>query len=147
VLRATLALRKRALAEAGIEARLSLPDALPQVEGDRHQLQRVFLNVLVNAEQALRERGSRLEVSAEVEGPPGALAVRFFNDGPPIPAEVLPHVFDPFFTTKPEDEGTGLGLAICRRIAQEHGGDIDVRSGEEGTAFTIRLPVGPLRLA
>ncbi|HEY0036307.1 MAG TPA: ATP-binding protein, partial [Longimicrobium sp.] len=71
----------------------------------------------------------------------GSLSVRFLNDGPPIPADLLSSIFDPFFTTKPRDEGTGLGLAICRRIVQEHGGEITAESGAGGTAFTIRLPV------
>jgi signal transduction histidine kinase len=66
--------------------------------------------------------------------------LEFWNDGPPIPADQLPRIFDPLFTTKPGDEGTGLGLFICRRIVREHGGRLDVSSGDEGTAFTVRLP-------
>jgi signal transduction histidine kinase len=103
----------------------------------------VFLNIVVNAEQALRERGSRLDVSVTPDADGESLSVRFFNDGPPIPAEALPSIFDPFFTTKGRDEGTGLGLAICRRVVQEHGGEITVESGAGGTTFTIRLPVDP----
>ena len=141
VLRATLALRRRDLEANGVRATDSIPDALPRVTADAHQLQQVFLNLVVNAEQALRESGSRLEVSAWADADGESVSVRFFNDGPPIPAEVLPSIFDPFFTTKPRDEGTGLGLAICRRIVQEHGGEISVESGPDGTAFTIRLPV------
>jgi signal transduction histidine kinase len=141
VLRATLALRRRDVEAHGIRATLSTPDSLPPVTADAHQLQQVFLNLVVNAEQALGESGSRLEVSARADDDGESVSVRFFNDGPPIPPEVLPSIFDPFFTTKPHDEGTGLGLAICRRIVQEHGGEIAVESGPDGTAFTIRLPV------
>ena len=141
VLRATLALRRRDVEAHGIRVTLTLPDALPRVTGDAHQLQQVFLNLVVNAEQALRESGSRLEVSARADDDGESVSVRFFNDGPPIPPEVLPSIFDPFFTTKTRDEGTGLGLAICRRIVQEHGGEISVESGPDGTAFIIRLPV------
>ena len=141
VLRATLALRRRDLEVRGIRAVVSIPEALPAVTADAHQLQQVFLNLVVNAEQALRERGSMLEVSAWVDRDRESLSVRVLNDGPPIPADALPSIFDPFFTTKPRDEGTGLGLAICRRIVQEHGGEITVATGPEGTAFTIRLPV------
>jgi signal transduction histidine kinase len=141
VLRATLALRRRDMEVNGVRATVSISDALPRVTADAHQLQQVFLNLVVNAEQALRESGSRLEVSARADAEEESVSVRFFNDGPPILPEVLPNIFDPFFTTKPRDEGTGLGLAICRRIVQEHGGEISAESGPDGTAFTIRLPV------
>ncbi|MFL5382120.1 MAG: sensor histidine kinase [Longimicrobiaceae bacterium] len=141
VLRATLALRRRDMEANGVRLTVSIPDTLPRVTADAHQLQQVFLNLVVNAEQALRESGSRLEVSARADEEGESVSVRFFNDGPPIPAEALPSIFDPFFTTKPHDEGTGLGLAICRRIVQEHGGEITVESGPDGTAFTIRLPI------
>ena len=139
VLRATMAMRDKDHAAERIESSLDLPPSLPPVVADPHQLQQVFLNIVLNAEQALRERGSVLHVSADVED--GSLRVRFFNDGPPIPAELVPRIFEPFFTTKPEDEGTGLGLAICRRIVQEHGGELDASSDAAGTTFTIRLPL------
>jgi signal transduction histidine kinase len=104
----------------------------------------VFLNVIVNAEQALHERGGTLRVTASESAEPApSVIVEIWNDGPPIPPDVLPHIFDPLFTTKTGDEGTGLGLFICRRIVREHGGWMDVRSGGDGTAFTVRLPVYP----
>jgi signal transduction histidine kinase len=140
IARATLAMRRRELETHGIRLRISIPPELPRVIADPHQLQQVFLNIVVNAEQALREGGSVLEVMVEVDAEQQSLAVRFFNDGPEIPSEVLPNLFDPFFTTKSSDEGTGLGLAICRRIVQEHGGEIAVESSERGTAFVVRFP-------
>jgi signal transduction histidine kinase len=143
VLRATLALRERQISTSGIDLGVQVDDDLPPISGDRHQLQQVFLNVVVNAEQALAERGRTLRIRAHrVSEPAPAVVVVFWNDGPPIPPEVLPHIFDPLFTTKTGDEGTGLGLFICRRIVREHGGSLDARSGEQGTAFTVRLPVG-----
>ncbi|HKP76465.1 MAG TPA: response regulator [Longimicrobiaceae bacterium] len=143
VVRATLTLRRRDQEAHGIRADVSIAPALPRVMADAHQLQQVFLNIVVNAEQALRERGSRLEIGVAPDPEGESVSVRFFNDGPPIPPEAVPSIFDPFFTTKPRDEGTGLGLAICRRIVQEHGGEITVDSGPAGTAFTLRLPVDP----
>jgi signal transduction histidine kinase len=143
VLRATLEMRARQISTSGIDLRVELDEALPAVSGDKHQLQQVFLNVLVNAEQALRERGRTLRVrAARVDEPVPSVVAEFWNDGPPIPPDVLPQIFDPLFTTKTGEEGTGLGLFICRRIVREHGGWMDVRSDAEGTAFTVRLPVG-----
>jgi signal transduction histidine kinase len=140
VVRATMAMRRRNLESARIRHTVTVADGLPPVVADPHQLRQVFLNIVLNAEHALRTSGSRLEVAVDADESHGGVEVRFFNDGPPIPPDALPHVFDPFFTTKPRDEGTGLGLSICRRIIQEHGGEITVESGEQGTAFTIRLP-------
>ena len=141
VVRATLSLRERQLAGSGVELRVRVPDGLPRVEGDRHQLQQVFLNVIVNAEQALAGRRGTLRVSARAEEEPEpSVVLEFWNDGPPIPPETLPHIFDPLFTTKAEEEGTGLGLFICRRIVHEHDGRMEARSDDSGTRFVIRLP-------
>jgi signal transduction histidine kinase len=142
VLRATLALRAEPLAVAGIDLQVEVQDGLPPIPGDRHQLHQVFLNVLMNAEQALAERGHVLRIHARrMDDDASSVAVEFWNDGPPISPDALPHIFDPLFTTKGE-EGTGLGLFICRRIVREHGGEMDARSGPDGTVFTVRLPVG-----
>lgn len=145
VLSSTLAMRERHLQSHGLFARIAVSPEVPKIFADAHQLQQVFLNIVVNAEHALRERGTTLRITAERTSPPGGIgrdwvAVRFYNDGPPIPAAAQPRIFDPFFTTKGKDEGTGLGLAICRRIVREHGGDIYVESGLEGTTFTLLLP-------
>jgi len=141
VVRATLAMRRRDHEASGIRSIARIAADLPPVTGDRHQLGQVFLNIVMNAEQALRDGGSEISVGVEADDARESVSVRLGNDGPPIPPEALPHVFDPFFTTKGLDEGTGLGLAICRRIVQEHGGEIAVRSGSAGTEFTVRLPV------
>ncbi len=144
VLASTLELRDRQLRQAGVLPKLSLEPGLPSVVGDAHQLRQVFVNLLVNAEQALRDSGSTLRISAERRpggnGGPDWLAIHFYNDGPPIPPGLHSRIFDPFFTTKARDEGTGLGLPICRRIAREHGGDVLVESGPDGTTFTVLLP-------
>jgi signal transduction histidine kinase len=141
VVRSTLAMRRRDHETGGIQTAVHVAPELPAVTGDRHQLGQVFLNIVMNAEQALREGGSRISIGVRADAARESVLVRLGNDGPPIPPEALPNIFDPFFTTKPLDEGTGLGLAICRRIVQEHGGDITVQSGDAGTEFTIRLPV------
>jgi signal transduction histidine kinase len=145
VLHEMVELRQRSLQGSGIHLRVEAPEELPTILADAGQLQRVFLNILINAEHAMREGGSTVVVTAESVPPPAGggspwLAIRFFNDGPAIPRDVLPRIFDPLFTTKGEDEGTGLGLAICRRIVREHGGEIGVESGPKGTAFRVLLP-------
>jgi two-component system, NtrC family, sensor kinase len=151
VLAATLQLRERHLAARGISARLCLDPDLNLIHADAHQLQQVFLNILLNAEHALRESGQLLRITAEHLPAQGEgdeeerVVIRFFNDGPPIPGRVMARIFDPFFTTKGKEEGTGLGLAICRRIVREHGGDIEVESGHEGTTFIIQIPTDPAR--
>ncbi|HEX6912201.1 MAG TPA: response regulator [Longimicrobium sp.] len=142
VLRETLGMRERQISTSGIDLRVEVDDHLPMIQADAHQLQQVFLNIVVNAEHALAQGGRTLRVRAghTAEPAPGVV-VELWNDGPPIPPDVLPQIFDPLFTTKPGEEGTGLGLFICRRIVREHGGSLDVRSGPDGTAFTVRLPV------
>ncbi len=116
--------------------------ALPSVLAEPNQLEQVFLNIVLNAEQAIRsqrERGTlTLRTAAQ---PPGRIRVEIANDGPAIAPELLPRIFDPFFTTKPPVEGTGLGLYIARGIVREHGGEIVARSGPAGGAtFVIELP-------
>jgi len=143
VIRGTLEMRRRDHEALNLRTAVEIAPALPAVTGDRHQLAQVFLNIVMNAEQALRDGGSTIAIAAAPEPGGEAVLVRLANDGPPIPSEALPNIFDPFFTTKGEDEGTGLGLAICRRIVQEHGGEITVRSDAAGTEFAIRLPVTP----
>lgn len=147
VLRQTVELRERQLQSWGLRTRLDISPGLPPVHGDPHQLQQVFLNIMINAEQALRDSGEVLQITAGPAVPstrrPDAHAwvvLTFYNDGPPIPAEVLPRIFQPFFTTKGEEEGTGLGLSICQRIVREHGGEMEAESGSDGTTFRIFLP-------
>lgn len=140
VLREVLALREARLAASGIELERTITDALPPVLGDRHQLHQALLNVLVNAEHALAVSGGRLRAQARAAEGGRRVEVELWNDGPPIPPEALPRVFEPLFTTKPGEEGTGLGLYVCRRVAREHGGDVEVESGACGTSFTFRFP-------
>jgi signal transduction histidine kinase len=145
VLHATLGMRTRKLATGGVDLQVDVADDLPIISGDGHQLQQVFLNILVNAEQAVGERGT-VRVTARAV-PASAddrdVVVEFWNDGPRIPPELLPRIFDPLFTTKAGEEGTGLGLFICRRIVREHGGTVEARSNAEGTTFTVCIPAHP----
>jgi two-component system, NtrC family, sensor kinase len=112
---------------------------LPPVECVVTQLNQVFLNLLLNAAQAIAERGVILLTSG-CTGDEVWIAIADTGNG--IPPENLSRIFDPFFTTKPAGVGTGLGLSVSYGIVDRHGGRIDVASKVgEGTTFTIHLPV------
>jgi CheY-like chemotaxis protein len=119
-------------------------EALPLVRGPESRLGQVFLNLFVNAAQAIAEgdaESNRIRVSARREGS-GFVVVEVEDSGCGIPKDALEHLFTPFYTTKPVGVGTGLGLAICQRIIQELGGRIDVESTVgRGTTFRVQLPV------
>jgi two-component system NtrC family sensor kinase len=119
-----------------------LPDtSLPPVLGDAHQLMQVFLNLILNSEQAMREVRDRGTLRIRLERREKAVGVTFQDDGPGIPAEILPNIFDPFYTTKRPGRGTGLGLSICKAIMREHSGNVEAASGPGGGAvFTVTLP-------
>ena len=121
-----------------IERMVELPTDLPRVRGNQNQLQEVLLNLILNACQAMGDRGGKLMVSGHGNG--GQVELRVADTGPGIPANRVSKIFDPFFTTKAT--GTGLGLFVSQRIIRSHEGTIEVHSTEgKGTAFTIRLPV------
>ncbi|MGH7162387.1 MAG: ATP-binding protein [Planctomycetota bacterium] len=121
---------------------------IPPVRCVAGQINQVFMNILVNAAQAIQERGE-IRVATRAEG--GDVLVDISDTGCGIPPEYLTCVFDPFFTTKEVGKGTGLGLSISLDIVRRHGGELSVRSEVgKGTSFTIRLPVeggGELRAA
>jgi signal transduction histidine kinase len=103
----------------------------------------VFLNLLVNAAQAVGE-GGHIQVGGSIRE--GGVELVFADDGCGITPSHRERIFDPFFTTKPVGVGTGLGLAIAFRIVEEHGGRISAEPGEEtGTRFRIWLPLGDER--
>jgi len=111
------------------------------IVGDSNQLMQVFLNLIVNAEQAVREFHDRGTLRVGASEQADKIAVSFQDDGPGIPPSILPRIFDPFFTTKRPGRGTGLGLSICMAIMREHGGTIEARSLPEGGAlFTLTFP-------
>lgn len=127
-----------------VEVVLSLGDELPRVRADAEQLRQVFLNLAINAVQAMGE-GGKLTISTSVRkggrrgAPAQFLEVRFRDNGPGIPQNVLKNLFIPFYTTK--EKGTGLGLPISQRIIENHGGTIEVRSRMGvGSTFTVVLP-------
>lgn len=124
---------------ANIRLRRNLAAGLPRLDADVSLLRSAILNLLVNAQQAM-PRGGEIEVSTERDGDRVAISVRDTGEG--IAPELLEKIFHLYFSTKPG--GTGLGLAMVKRIVEEHGGTIEVRSRPgEGSTFSIRLPARP----
>ncbi len=116
--------------------------SIPAVVADPNQLMQVFLNLLLNAEQAIRESREKGSIRVRLERTPNSVSIVFQDDGPGIAPENLAHIFDPFFTTKRPGRGTGLGLSICKTVLREHGGNIEAASAAGGGAmFTITLPI------
>jgi len=116
------------------------PSSLLVVNGIPDQLQQVFLNLSLNASDAMQAEGGTLTVNASITADGRQVGVAFRDTGPGIDPRDLPSLFDPFFTTK--ESGMGLGLAICYDIAQKHGGRIEVESQfGRGATFTVWLPL------
>ena len=140
----TLQLHEHSLRRNNIEVDFRPDTSLPGVLGDANQLIQVFLNLVTNAEQAIRE----VRESGRVQIRPGRagnrLSIAFEDDGVGIRPESLPRLFDPFYTTKRPGGGTGLGLSICMSIIREHGGIIEAEAlPAGGSAFTVFLPAAP----
>ena len=113
---------------------------LPKTLGDRDQLQQVFLNIVLNAKDAIEENG-QITISTEKVNDQW-VQVRVHDTGCGIPENILEHIFEPLYTTKEENKGTGLGLSVSREIVTGHQGIIDVDSVEgQGTTFTVKLPI------
>ncbi|HKZ60187.1 MAG TPA: ATP-binding protein, partial [Candidatus Thermoplasmatota archaeon] len=142
VVEQTLGLRQNQLALSGIEVVRELTPELPPIAGDTHQIEQVFLNLLLNAEQAILEgeQGGHITVRTRVAEAGRAVEAEVEDDGPGIAPAAFPHVFEPFFTTKTVGSGTGLGLSVSYGIVQEHGGRLGVESRPGRTVFTLALP-------
>ena len=112
----------------------------PLVKADPHQLMQVFLNLIMNAEQAIRETRDRGTLRIRLGNSGDAVWASFQDDGPGIPVEVLGSIFDPFYTTKRPGRGTGLGLSICKSVMKEHSGTIEAANAPGGGAvFTVTM--------
>jgi len=142
VITRVLALRVYEFRLQGIALETAFEAALPPVLGDGGQLQQALLNLLLNAEQAMRAQPQRrIRVGARRVIEADAVEVFIADTGHGIPDENLRRIFDPFFTTREVGEGTGLGLSICYGIVRDHGGQIAVESGVgQGTTFRVLLP-------
>ncbi len=141
LLQRTLQLHEYALRTNNISVEYVPPKNLPPVLGDSNQLMQVFLNLIVNAEQAIHEVRDRGTIRVRLESHGDSVCLSIEDDGVGIPREVLPRIFDPFFTTKRPGRGTGLGLSISMAIVREHNGNIAASPLPKGTLVTVTLPV------
>jgi PAS domain S-box-containing protein len=143
ILRRTVQLRSYDFNSHGVDIVEHLDEGLPEVMGDAHQLQQVFLNILNNAYDAVHEVGrpARIEIMSTKAGDSVEVSFRDNGNGISDPDKI----FDPFFTTKEIGKGTGLGLSICYGILKEHGGEIlcHNNAGGHGATFIVRLPATP----
>lgn len=114
---------------------------IPKTVADNSQLQQVFMNIIMNAAEAMGESGT-LTLKTSLNGKGKYISIDFMDTGHGILEKDMKQLFEPFFTTKEVGKGTGLGLAISYSIIQKHGGTIDVKSKpDEGAIFTVRLPI------
>lgn len=144
IIRAAVEVGGYGLRRAGASIDLELADGLRPVFADTDQIVQVLVNLLLNAEHALRDRqGARvvLRSSADRNGAFGVVTVS--DNGPGVPDAVRGRIFEPFFTTKKLGEGTGIGLALSHRVAESHGGRLALAQSDGGAEFVLSLPFAP----
>ena len=142
-----LQVEQGALDRKNIAVKFEVEPNLPSVEGDSRLLAQVFLNLIMNAEQAIATGRDRGTISISLSRAGEAVRVTFADDGPGIAPEHLAKLFDPFFTTKRPGGGTGLGLTICLAVTKDHGGTIEVHSVPgTGAFFHVLLPAAEAAL-
>ncbi len=145
VIRETATLVEHQFEKTGVATVMTLAEQLPSVRGNSGKLQQVFLNLFINARDAMPSGGT-LSIRTWTEA--GFAHVEIADTGQGIPSEYLSRIYDPFFTTKAPKKGTGLGLAITYGIVQEHGGVIEVESTvNSGTRFRLEFPSASTRSA
>jgi PAS domain S-box-containing protein len=144
VVERTLNLHAYSLRKNNITVDFLKQAGVPYALGDPHQLMQVFLNLVLNAEHAIREVRDKGTLRIRLGSGEGSVWVSFHDDGPGIPKEILSSIFDPFYTTKRPGRGTGLGLSICKSVLKEHNGTVEAANAADGGAvFTVTLPMSP----
>jgi len=140
IVKTTLALRSYEFGTSNIRLFESYADGLPPVTINREEIQQVILNLIMNAEQAMRaaHNGGTLTVSTELVN--GRVQIDIADDGPGVPPALAGRVFEPFFSTKEVGEGTGLGLSIAMGIAEAHGGSLELVPSKVGACFRLTIP-------
>ncbi len=141
ILQKSLELRDYELETGNITVVTNLDPSLPEAMVDFQQIQEVFLNIILNAEQAMTEAKGKGKLLIQTQEMKNHIRISFTDDGPGIPAKHIDKLFDPFFTTRGERGGTGLGLSVCHGIVAEHGGKLYAKSKPaKGAKFIVELP-------
>jgi PAS domain S-box-containing protein len=145
ILERTLNLHAYSLRKNNVTVDFIREPGLPYVQGDPHQLMQIFLNLILNAEQAIRETRDRGTLRIRLGTTGQSVWASFLDDGPGIAPDILASIFDPFYTTKRPGRGTGLGLSICKSVMKEHSGTVEAANAPGGGAvFTVALPAAGL---
>jgi PAS domain S-box-containing protein len=138
-------LREHHLADRNIVLRLELHPAVLPVLVNREEIQQIVLNLVLNAEHAMKEQAGTITIRTDAGE--NAHTLQVTDDGPGVNPELRGRVFEPFFTTKEVGQGTGLGLSIALGIATAHGGSLELLPGERGACFQLTLPARPVPAA
>jgi signal transduction histidine kinase len=142
ILQSSLELRAYELKTSNIKVVTNLAPNPPKIMVDFQQIKEVFLNIILNAEQAMTEAHGGGKLKIKTQQIKDCIRVSFTDDGPGIPTEHLDKLFDPFFTTRWEKGGTGLGLSACHSIVTEHGGRIYAKSQPgKGATLIVEFPL------
>jgi PAS domain S-box-containing protein len=141
IVQRTVALRGYELAMANIEVEERYGKNLPEVTVNREEIQQVILNLILNAEQAMRDAHGRGRLVIRTDSRDTVVVCEIEDDGPGVPAGLAGQIFEPFFSTKGVGKGTGLGLSIALGIAEAHGGALALVPSTGGSCFRLTLPV------
>jgi len=142
VVESTLELVQHEINKNAVQVVTQFADNMPGTIADSYQFQQVFLNIINNAVQAMKQQTRLGTLTIISEFDDKSIRISIDDSGPGIPGENLQKIFEPFFTTKPEGKGTGLGLSICNEIIREHGGNLYVSSEPgSGTRFLVEIPI------
>lgn len=144
IIESTVALRRYEMAASGFKVEEKYGDDLPPVLVNREEIQQIVLNIVLNAEQAMRTAGlrGRLSIRSARTGS-SDVAVDIQDEGPGVPPAIAARIFEPFFSTKDVGEGTGLGLSLALGIAEAHGGSLTLMPVASGACFRLTLPAMP----
>jgi two-component system NtrC family sensor kinase len=141
----TVKVFRRNIHDRNIQISMEMTPELPLILADPYMLQQVFMNILINAFQAIKSISSSGEIKVKTSCEKDIASVKIIDDGPGISQDIIKHIFDPFFTTKKSGMGTGLGLSISTGIISNHKGQIEVQNNKyRGATFNIKIPVTKL---
>jgi len=126
------------IVDSDVDISLAIDESI-HIFAYKDQLRQVLVNILLNSIEAVKEKEKPRRIKIAARSQEGRVIIEIANNGPAIPADIVETIFEPFFTTK--KLGTGIGLYICKKVIEDHGGEISCSSDANMTTFSIRLPV------